>query len=180
MLMSLCVRFPLIMLMFLFHGNLYIGVLRGVMLLLDLRKGWPFGTFCSNYGNYARLKMNRGSLGGGDFNEVLFDSEKIGGRRMCGSMLMNFPECCHSIGVQSIRNTGPAWTWSNGRKGSANIKQKLDRFLVNTHWQTLFPRVISNNCGFFGSDHRAVKFSLNLRRWVAKGLKNNQFVFENK
>lgn len=37
------------------------------------------------------------------------------------------------------------------------------------------------NCGYFGSDHRAIKLTLNVKRWVVKSNKADKpFVFENK
>lgn len=128
----------------------------------------------------VRQSENEPWIIGGDFNEVLYDSEKIGGRRRCGGRFNNFPECCQSVGIQSVKYTGPAWTWTNGRKGTANIKQRLDRFLANAHWKNLFPNAVSHNCGFFGSDHRVVKLNLNLKKWIVKTPQNKPFIFENK
>lgn len=77
---------------------------------------------------------------GGDFNEVLFCSEKSGGCSRSDSRIKNFSECCHLIGVNNLKTLGPWWTWTNGRKGKGRIKQRLDRFLVNKAWSDLFPK----------------------------------------
>lgn len=42
------------------------------------------------------------------------------------------------------------------------------------------PRACVKNCGFYGSDHRAVKISLNHTKWIKKSLPKKEFMFENK
>lgn len=58
--------------------------------------------------------------------------------------------------------------------------EKLDRFLASDGWLNLFPKAVAYNCGFYGSDHRAAKITLNHSKWVQKSPVKKQFVFENK
>lgn len=108
---------------------------------------------------------------GGDFNDIMFDSEKKGGNNKRSTYTGdNLYCCCTHIKVKNVTTIGPKFTWSNKRKGTNNIKQKLDRFLANSNWFDQFPKTLATNCGFFGSDHRAVKISLNHSRWMQKEL----------
>jgi exonuclease III len=34
---------------------------------------------------------------------------------------------------------GPKFTWNNGQKGDAFIKERLDRVVANAGWCTIFP-----------------------------------------
>lgn len=130
---------------------------------------------------YALRKDNRECwVLGGDFNETMFHSEKRDDYKKRECLSNNFFYCCDQIGVSNVRTRGPRFTWSNKRKGKFNVKEKLDHFLVNFPWCESFPNAEALNCGFFGSDHRAVKLSLNLTMWVKKNVPNKNFIFENK
>lgn len=130
--------------------------------------------------NCLRGDINEPWLLGGDFNEIRFESEKTGGNKWREPRVNNFSNCCQSIGLQDVKWVGSNWTWTNGRKGKARIKERLDRFVANKAWMNLFPRALSTNCGFYSSDHRAVKLNLNFRKWVPKKTSRKPFVFENK
>lgn len=69
--------------------------------------------------------------------------KKRGGNNKVGQAALNFANCCHKIEVHDLKNTGSRWTWSNGRKGNKRIKERLDRFLANKHWQQIFPKAIT-------------------------------------
>lgn len=60
------------------------------------------------------------------------------------------------------------------------MKEKLDRYLANEFWLDKFSKASAINCGFYGSNHRAVKIMLNHSKWVPKVVKNKKFIFENK
>lgn len=55
------------------------------------------------------LKTNQHEpwLIGGDFNDFLFESEKLGGNKRRGPCANMFRECCHKIGVLDITTSGP-------------------------------------------------------------------------
>lgn len=82
--------------------------------------------------------------------------------------------------MRNVITSGPKFTWNNKRKRVSNIKEKLDRFLANDHWRQLFPKAFALNCGYYRSDHKAVKLTLNHSKWVQKGPLKKSFVFENK
>ncbi|KAL8498411.1 hypothetical protein ACS0TY_021654 [Phlomoides rotata] len=104
--------------------------------------------------------MNLGLLGGGDFNEIRFTSEKKGGSIRPLHQMKAFQEALDSIGMKEIVAAGPKFTWIKKFKGKVGAK--------------------AANLGLFGSDHRAVKvlfnFAVQRRRIESK----RRFFFENK
>lgn len=110
----------------------------------------------------------------------MYENEKKGGCKRRCNIDNNFYDCCINIGVNNIITSGPKFTWTNKRRGSGNVKERLDRFVVNQQWRKVFPYARAMNCGYFGSDHRAIKLTLNYKRWVVKKEAANSFMFENK
>lgn len=118
---------------------------------------------------------------GGDFNDIMYSSEKRGGNNWRKKLEQNgLYNCCSRIGVKFVDTLGPKYTWTNNRKGRYNIREKLDRFMANERWSLLFPKACARNCGFYGSDHRVIKLLLNVCKWIPKSPPKNQFMFENK
>ncbi|KAL8473801.1 hypothetical protein ACS0TY_030599 [Phlomoides rotata] len=130
--------------------------------------------------NSLKSDLNEKWILGGDFNEIMFPSEKLGGSRKNNSSTQNFLSCLKDIGVTNVKTLGPKFTWTNKRTRNDRVQEKLDRFLANKSWLESFPDVKVYNMGFFGSDHRAIKLSLNHKRWSIKKINKLPFVFENK
>lgn len=57
-----------------------------------------------------------GWLIGRDFNEVLFNHEKKGGKPRAMSLINNFREALLSNSLTSLNSLGPKFTWDNKRK----------------------------------------------------------------
>ncbi|KAK9902995.1 hypothetical protein M0R45_001338 [Rubus argutus] len=68
-------------------------------------------------------------LVGGDFNEILLDREKKGGRAKPLSQLLAFRYAIEACGLSEVRSVGSLFTWDNRRKGYESVKEKLDRVL---------------------------------------------------
>lgn len=92
----------------------------------------------------------------------------------------NMYDCCRYIEFYNLFTSGPKFTWTNKRRGMDNVKERLDRFLANDEWRKVFPNAKAMNCGYFGSEHRAIKLMLNHRKWMVKKNMEKLFVFENK
>ncbi|KAK1311792.1 hypothetical protein QJS10_CPA07g00481 [Acorus calamus] len=71
---------------------------------------------------------------GGDFNEICFSSEKVGGQPAHSRRLAKFNHCISACCLQDLKATGSPFTWSNHQIN--RIACKLDRVMVNTHWLT--------------------------------------------
>ncbi|XP_028058205.1 uncharacterized protein LOC114262062 [Camellia sinensis] len=64
---------------------------------------------------------------------------------------------CH---LTDLGFSGPKFTWTNGRHGLANIKERLDRALCNDQWHTLFPEAWVQHLPRVNSDHYPLLISL--------------------
>jgi hypothetical protein len=66
----------------------------------------------------------------GDFNSVVNQSEKIGGRPVSSSSNGPFRRFIDHFGMIDVGFAGNPFTWSNNRSGLENIKERLDRGLA--------------------------------------------------
>lgn len=65
-------------------------------------------------------------LCGGDFNEILLDSEKKGGVVRKSSSMQNFRDVVTKCNLENLGFTGYPFTWSNGREGYENIRRSMN------------------------------------------------------
>ncbi|KAI0513412.1 hypothetical protein KFK09_009432 [Dendrobium nobile] len=92
---------------------------------------------------------------GGDFNCLLSQAEKRGGKKFCltqGSK--DFSNFMIANDLHELSSMGSKFTWCNNKNGNARILEKLDRCLINS--QALnslqiaivkhLPRIASDNC----------------------------------
>ncbi|XP_073120041.1 uncharacterized protein [Henckelia pumila] len=93
---------------------------------------------------------------GGDFNEICFDSEKLGGNKRPNSQLEAFRKCLDGCNVQSLNCDGDQFTWVNRRFEDGLIFEKLDRFVSSFEWRMLYPIVKCTSLDFYHSDHRPI------------------------
>lgn len=100
------------------------------------------------------LGRNNGDpwLLGGDFNEILQETEKRG-RSVCDfKILSNFRDCLDINGLRELDSRGYKYTWSNKRRDGL-IEEKLDHFISNSDWWASFPNASVENLFWDGSDH---------------------------
>lgn len=76
---------------------------------------------------------------GGDFNDILYDSEKMGGVTRPFAQLQDFADAIADCGLQDLSALGNLFTWCNRRQGEDRIFARLDRFLCNFDWNVMFP-----------------------------------------
>lgn len=89
---------------------------------------------------------------GGDFNEILLDSDKRGGTIGDFNSMSAFRDCLDANGLRDMDTTGNHFTWSNKRT-EGYIEEKLDRCVCNEAWNSMFPSAIVENITWDGSDH---------------------------
>ncbi|XP_075499819.1 uncharacterized protein LOC142538372 [Primulina tabacum] len=119
-------------------------------------------------------------LVGGDFNEILFDSEKFGGMLRANAQMTEFSNTLDDCGLCDILARGDRFTWCNRRKGDALIFARLDRYICNYGWHSTFPEAVLENLGFFGSDHRPVAVQLRPVSSFNLHISPKRFNFEHK
>ncbi|KAL6185364.1 hypothetical protein ACLB2K_041498 [Fragaria x ananassa] len=104
-------------------------------------RGWVSGT--RKYLTWELLKklgsQDKGPwLLGGDFNEILWAIEKEGGQITAEKQMDGFREALNVCDLKDLYFTGPCFTWRGNRHGE-EIKERLDRFVVNRTWLQMFP-----------------------------------------
>lgn len=87
---------------------------------------------------HIKRDNKEGWLSVGDFNETLWSFEKIGGNPKSWRSMETFREAMRFCSLEDLGYTGSMFTWSNGRQGNDNIRERLDQFLAslecrNTH-----------------------------------------------
>uniref|UniRef100_A0A2N9G9R7 Reverse transcriptase domain-containing protein n=1 Tax=Fagus sylvatica TaxID=28930 RepID=A0A2N9G9R7_FAGSY len=89
----------------------------------------------------------------GDFNCIVSQAEKKGGRSFVESSkgeLRNFLDNCNLI---DLGFKGNSFTWTNKRMGRDNIKERLDRAVANVEWKRLFPKATIKHLPMLSSNH---------------------------
>lgn len=88
----------------------------------------------------------------GDFNEALFETDKVGGNACDLSSVMGFRDAIDERNLKDLGCFGYKFTWSN-RRGDNIIEERLDRALANDDWMDLFPSLRVENIVWDSSDH---------------------------
>lgn len=90
----------------------------------------------------------------GDFNVILEQREKIGGRPFTSGSQCLFRRFIDDAELLDMGYFGNPFTWNNQRAGNANIQERLDRGLSNTLWRLMFPQATIHHLPAFRSDHK--------------------------
>lgn len=91
--------------MFLFCGSLLNGDSLVFMLLLLMIIKAAFWELLKKL-NLLKLECNEPWIIGGDFNSIMFNSEKRGGANRKGANSKNFANCFLTLGVKDVRTVG--------------------------------------------------------------------------
>lgn len=75
----------------------------------------------------------------GDFNDIMLQDEKRGGRQQPRYLLEGFTTAVHDCGLSDLSFVGEKFTWERSRGKHNWIQERLDRGLANQGWQQLFP-----------------------------------------
>ena len=87
----------------------------------------------------------------GDFNEIVYNSEKEGGRPRTQRQLQAFHDVLSDCELNDMGFTGDLYTWRRG-----HIRERLDRAVTNTIWSSLFPYSTVINSEMTRSDHQPI------------------------
>ncbi|XP_042964510.1 uncharacterized protein LOC122298707 [Carya illinoinensis] len=113
----------------------------------------------------------------GDFNEILSQSEKIGGCLRQERLMDSFRGALESGGLFDLGWKGDKYTWSNKHEDNTFIKERLDRVVANIKWSEMFQGNEVEVLAARSSDHKPIMLStkqVDKRGW--KG--SRQFRYE--
>lgn len=68
---------------------------------------------------------------GGDFNNLLFESEKDGGRPYPRWLLKGFGNAIQDCGLKDLKLIGCQYTWEKYKESEGRIRERLDRVMAN-------------------------------------------------
>ncbi|WZY87458.1 hypothetical protein YC2023_044193 [Brassica napus] len=103
----------------------------------------------------SQIGENRDSawLLSGDFNDILENTEKVGGPERCEGSFIPFRSFVSQNGLWDVKHSGNSLSW-RGNRCTHYIRSRLDRSLANCAWTELFPSGRCDYLRFEGSDHR--------------------------
>ncbi|KAK3229057.1 hypothetical protein Dsin_000938 [Dipteronia sinensis] len=111
-----------------------------------------------------------------DFNEILYDKEKMGGVQKNWKEMSDFIEVINECNLEDMRYIGHCYTWSNKRAIDYLIMERLDRGFCTRDWGRLFPQYVIRHLEFRGSDHKPLV--LDVTDGQRKRVKGRRFYFE--
>lgn len=89
----------------------------------------------------------------GDFNEITSHSEKIGGRFTDDPGMHDFQNFILTNGLMDAGFVVNQFTWSNNRRGTSRIWQRLDRALISHDFLEHFESFTVHHLARLSSDH---------------------------
>ena len=92
----------------------------------------------------------------GDLNEIMYPQDKSNANCVNQSRINLFCSLVKNCGMFDLGYNGPAYTWCNKRYSSKPLYERLDRFLANAEWSSLFPNANIYNLPILQGDHAPV------------------------
>lgn len=93
----------------------------------------------------------------GDFNEILHQFEKEGGRPRPQAQIDRFRCALEDCELSDIGFAGDIFTWRNNQFREADfVRERIDRAVANTAWRSKFSGMHVINGDPYHSDHRPV------------------------
>lgn len=111
--------------------------------------------------------MTKPWLVGGDFNNVLATTERIGGQLVQATEIQPFYDCIVQCRLQDMRHRGALYTWNNRQDPPHRICAKLDRTLINGNWLQMYPEAETWGLQEGMSDHCPLLITLSLATRLA-------------
>ncbi|KAG8497199.1 hypothetical protein CXB51_008579 [Gossypium anomalum] len=93
---------------------------------------------------------------GGDFNSILDDAEKEGGRRKSNILMEDFRSIVEELSMVDLKTDNGWFTWVNNREGTARVKERLDHFLMSANDVNSFLFLEAGVIRQSSSDHDAI------------------------
>ena len=136
-----------------------------VVINKDTKEAWRFTGFYGEPETHKRqetweLLRNLHSqnslpwLCAGDFNEILKQSEKLGGRIRPPGQMQLFRDTLDECGLMDIGFKGSPFTWSKLCNNGISIWERLDRAVVSYEWFSKHPGTQVHHTDSTTSDHK--------------------------
>ncbi|XP_030930869.1 uncharacterized protein LOC115956706 [Quercus lobata] len=93
----------------------------------------------------------------GDFNEILKQSEKLGGRTRPPGQIQLFRDTLDECGLMDIGFKGSPFTWSKHCNNRISIWERLDRAVVSYQWFSKHPGTQVHHIDSTTSDHKILR-----------------------
>lgn len=126
-------------------------------------------------GAFVTQSRHRASICMGDLNDIMSPDEKLGCNPPNLNRIAIFYHHMRNLGLIDMGYNGPAYTWTNKRKGKEVIFERLDRCLANVDWCHIFPNTTVYHLPLIYGDHAPILVLLNPNFRKPK----NSFKFEN-
>ncbi|KAF2926841.1 hypothetical protein DAI22_06g159100 [Oryza sativa Japonica Group] len=97
----------------------------------------------------------------GDLNDIMSPEEKFGCNPPNLNRIASFCNYTRCLGLIDMGYNGPAYTWTNKRKGNEVIFERLDRCLANVEWCHHFPNTNVYHIPLIYGDHAPILVLLN-------------------
>ncbi|KAL0287743.1 UNVERIFIED_CONTAM: hypothetical protein Scaly_2755900 [Sesamum calycinum] len=91
-----------------------------------------------------------------DFNEILDQSEMMGGSPRPTWQIQNFQQVLNRCALSDLGFSGPPFTWCNCHTSPSTLHERLDRACANVGWSQLFPITSVQHIPITCSDHVAL------------------------
>lgn len=92
-------------------------------------------------------------LCGGDFNEILDNTEYFHSNERAEWQMQGFRDVVDFCNFQDLGFNGVPFTWDNRQDGEANVKVRLDRFLADPAFVQLYTATTVKHTPSPRSDH---------------------------
>ncbi|XP_031131888.1 uncharacterized protein LOC116033272 [Ipomoea triloba] len=113
----------------------------------------------------------------GDFNDLLFQHEKRGGKTHLDGLLRGFGETLDDCGLIQLPMQGHQFTWGRGKGTQEWMEERLDKVLARADWCDSLPAASVSNILTRNSDHSALFLGVK-ERGVSTFDTHRQFRFE--
>ncbi|KAB1671571.1 hypothetical protein, partial [Gossypium barbadense] len=113
----------------------------------------------------------------GDFNALLDEAEKEGGRRKAIVLIEDFRSIVDELSMVDLKTDNGWLTWVNNREGTARVKERLHRFLMSANAVNSFPFLETRVIRQSSSNHDAISLDTEVRR-PRDGLRDPRLSFK--
>ncbi|KAG2685685.1 hypothetical protein I3760_10G137200 [Carya illinoinensis] len=103
----------------------------------------------------------------GDFNEILFNDEKVGGKYRNENLMRMFRNILEEGNLFDLGWKKNKFTWCNRHEDESFTKERLDRAIVNPRWKSTYSEALVETLPAICSDRSPILLSCSFERCSA-------------